>query len=114
MRLGRGPSGYKYAVVFGLKHKARPRVFREAFLIRPVVDLIQRCFYTLTMKTIKQGDVITLKAEFQDAGDNGVTFRATENEDGGRFKVAAEIGLAYNPVQVIRVDWVATVNGEAI
>lgn len=60
---------------------------------------------------VKRGDVVTFKLEWQDAGDANIVFRAIEDEDGGRVKVSAELGLPFNPVQVVCVDWVATVNG---
>jgi hypothetical protein len=61
---------------------------------------------------IKQGDTITFKPEYSDPGDEAVMFRALENEDGGRLLVIAELGLPFNPTQIIRVDWIDTVNGQ--
>ena len=64
--------------------------------------------------TIKQGDLVTFKPEWSDPGDETITFRAIEDEDGGRFKAVAELGLPLNPTQIVRVEWVATVNGQHI
>ena len=64
--------------------------------------------------TIKQGDLVTFKPEWSDPGDEMVTFRAIEDEDGGRVKIVAELGLEFNPIQVVCVDWVATVNGQHV
>jgi hypothetical protein len=55
---------------------------------------------------IKQGDIVKFKPEWQDQGDENVTFRAIENEDGGRVRVVAEIGLPINPEQVVSVAWI--------
>ena len=63
---------------------------------------------------IKQGDLVTFKPQWSDPGDEMVTFRAIEDEDGGRVKVLAELGLPLNPTQVVRVEWVATVNGQPL
>lgn len=63
---------------------------------------------TGAFEMIKQGQKITFKPEFQDAGDEAITFVAIEDEDGGRVKVRAELGLPINPVQVVRVDMIAT------
>ena len=64
--------------------------------------------------TIKQGDLVTFKPEWSDPGDDQVAFRAVENEDGGRFKVVAELDLPYNPTQAVRAEWLATVNGQPV
>src|SRR5689334_4698324 len=63
---------------------------------------------------IKQGDLVTFKPERSDPGEETVTYRAIENEDGGRVKVLAELGLPINPTQVISVEWVVTVNGQPL
>jgi hypothetical protein len=63
-------------------------------------------------RTIKEGDKLTFKPEYSDPGDESITFRALENEDGGRVKVIAELGLPINPTQIVSVAWLATVNGE--
>jgi hypothetical protein len=54
---------------------------------------------------ICKGDRITFKPEWRDAGDESIEFRAIENEDGGRVKVMAMLGLSINPVSVIRTEW---------
>ncbi len=59
--------------------------------------------------TVRQGDRIEFKPEWQDDGDSEGVFIAIENEDGGRFKVVAEMGLPINPVQVVTVEMVSRV-----
>jgi len=54
---------------------------------------------------IKKGDVEKIKPEWQDRGDDAITFVAIEDEDGGRVKIQAQIGLRFNPVQVVKVEW---------
>lgn len=63
---------------------------------------------------IKEGDVVTFKPEHRDPGDESITFRALDDENRGRFMVVAELGLSVNPTHVVRVEWVATVNGQEI
>jgi len=53
---------------------------------------------------IHKGDTVTFKPEWRDAGDDSITFIAIEDEDGGRVKVMAQLGLPLNPVQVVSVD----------
>ena len=55
---------------------------------------------------IRRGDIVKFKAEWRDAGDENVVFIAVENEDGGRVKVEAQLGLAINPVQVVSVEMI--------
>jgi hypothetical protein len=55
---------------------------------------------------IRKGDIVRFKPEWRDAGDEDVTFVAIEDEDGGRVKVEAQLGLAINPIQVIAVEMV--------
>lgn len=54
-------------------------------------------------QAIKKGDVVVFRPEWRDAGDENITFRAIEDEDGGRVKVVAELGLPINPVQVVAI-----------
>ena len=54
---------------------------------------------------IKAGDTVTIKAEWQDAGDDLIQWVAIEDEDGGRVKIQAQLGLAINPVQVVKTSW---------
>lgn len=56
---------------------------------------------------ITKGQTVTFEPQWQDAGDVGITFVAIENEDGGRVKVRAELGLSFNPVSVVTVDMIA-------
>jgi hypothetical protein len=59
--------------------------------------------------TIKAGDLVRIKPEWQDAGDDAITFVAVENEDGGRVKIEAQLGLPINPTQVVKVEWLEQV-----
>jgi hypothetical protein len=53
---------------------------------------------------IKAGEVVKIKPQCQDPGDEDITFVAIEDEDGGRVKIQAQLGLAINPVHVVNVD----------
>jgi len=54
---------------------------------------------------IKAGDVVKIKPEWQDRGDDAITFVAIEDEDGGRVKIQAQLGMRFNPVHVVKVEW---------
>lgn len=53
---------------------------------------------------IRKGDTVKIKPEWQDDGDDQITFIAVDDEEKGRVTIEAQIGLAYNPQQVVRVD----------
>jgi hypothetical protein len=55
--------------------------------------------------TIKAGDVVRIKPEWQDVGDDKCIFIAIENEDGGRVRIECQLGLPINPTQIVRVEW---------
>lgn len=55
---------------------------------------------------IRKGDKVKIKPEYQDIGDSEIEFIAIENEDGGRVKIQARLGLTYNPVQVVRTEMI--------
>ena len=59
---------------------------------------------------VQKGDIVVFKPEWQDDGDDKITFRAVEDEDGGRVLVVAELGLPINPTQVVRTDMIAEVS----
>lgn len=55
--------------------------------------------------TIKKGDTVKIKPEWQDAGDDKIEFVAMEDEDGGRVLIGA-LGVLQNftPTQVVLVS----------
>ncbi len=63
------------------------------------------------IESVKRGQLVTFKPEWQDAGDNEITFRAIEDSCervNGTMTVAviAELGLPINPVQVASLDMI--------
>jgi len=58
---------------------------------------------------IKKGDKVTFKPEFQDAGDDQITFIAACDEYAGRVQVSAQIGFAIEPVQVVLISMIESV-----
>ena len=56
---------------------------------------------------IKKGDRLTFRPEWQDPGDESVIFIALEDEDGGRVRVIADLGLAINPEQIVETKMIA-------
>lgn len=53
---------------------------------------------------IRAGDIVRIRPEWQDEGDEDIQFRAIEDEDGGRVRIEAQLGLAINPTQVVAVE----------
>lgn len=53
---------------------------------------------------IKAGDIVKIKPEWQDEGDDKITFIAIEDEDGGRVRIEAQLGLPLNPNEVVTTD----------
>lgn len=62
------------------------------------------------MKPVQKGDVVKLRPEYRDKGDEGITFIATENEDRGRVRVMAQLGLSVNPTYVVTVSMLQEVD----
>jgi imidazole glycerol phosphate synthase subunit HisF len=52
---------------------------------------------------IKKGDVVKIKKEWQDAGDDQIVFLACEDEDGGRVLIEPQINISFKPRQVVQV-----------
>jgi hypothetical protein len=50
---------------------------------------------------IKKGDVVTIKPEWRDPGDDKITFIACEDEDGGRVLIEPQIAMRIKPRQVV-------------
>lgn len=55
---------------------------------------------------IKAGQEITIKPEFQDAGDADVKWIAVDDEAKGRVTIQAQLGWPINPTQVVRVEMI--------
>lgn len=54
---------------------------------------------------IKAGDKVTIRPEWQDAGDSAFEWRAVDNEEQGRVTIEPQgTGLPYPPRQVVNVD----------
>ena len=62
--------------------------------------------------SIKAGDVVKIKPEWQDDGDEDIVFIAIEDEDGGRVRIQPQLSLSINPNQVVNADWLETVAAE--
>jgi hypothetical protein len=55
-------------------------------------------------RPIKAGDVVTIKPEWRDAGDDQIVWIALEDEDGGRVRIQAQLGLPMNPNQIVETS----------
>lgn len=61
-------------------------------------------------KMIKAKDIIRIKPEFQDAGDEHLVWVAVEDEDGGRVRIAPiNTGMKYPPNQVVTTEMLVPV-----
>jgi hypothetical protein len=57
---------------------------------------------------IRKGDQVKIKPEWQDKGDDQVVFIAVDDEEKGRVTIQAQLGMHFNPTQVVRVDMLVT------
>jgi hypothetical protein len=68
-----------------------------------------QCFHQgLSKAVIKKGDIITIKPQWQDAGDASFTWVARDDEENGRVDISA-VELAYMdvwPAQTVRTDMI--------
>ncbi|MBI3903814.1 MAG: hypothetical protein HY306_12880 [Nitrosomonadales bacterium] len=54
---------------------------------------------------IKAKDIIKIKPEYQDKGDEALVWVALEDEDGGRVRISPlNTGLAFPPNQVVNTE----------
>lgn len=58
---------------------------------------------------IKSGDVIRIKPEWQDNGDDRFEWRAVSGVDHGVIDVTADLGMRINPIQTVRADMIVLV-----
>lgn len=57
------------------------------------------------MKTIQRGDAIRILPQWQDHGDDKLTWIAIEDEDGGRVRILPiDSGMTIPPNYVVRID----------
>jgi len=54
---------------------------------------------------IKAGDIIRIKNEYQDEGDEEIVFIAVDDEEKGRVTIQAQLELNIKPTQVVNVEW---------
>ena len=68
-----------------------------------------QCFHQgLSKAVIKKGDIITIKPQWQDAGNASFTWVAREDDENGRVDISA-VELAYMavwPAQTVRSDMI--------
>lgn len=57
-------------------------------------------------RPFKQNDKVKILPQWQDEGDDEITFVCVEDEDGGRVRIEALIGLPLNPQQVVKTDMI--------
>lgn len=59
------------------------------------------------MSTIKKGDTVKIKPEYQDAGDDLIVFIACEDETQGRVIVQAQIpNMAIKPQMILTSEMI--------
>lgn len=54
---------------------------------------------------IKAGDIIRIKKEYQDKGDEEIVFIAVDDQEKGRVTIQAQLDLNIKPTQVVNVEW---------
>ena len=54
------------------------------------------------------GDIIKFKPEWQDGGDDDITFIAMDDEEKGRIVVEGQVDLPIKPQQTVSVTWIAS------
>ena len=59
------------------------------------------------MKTFKKNDIVKIKPEYQDEGDDKITFVCVEDEDGGRIRIEYKLGLTFNPQSVVTTNMIS-------
>lgn len=63
------------------------------------------------MAIIKKGTKVSIKPQWQDAGDDLIDWIAAEDEDGGRVLIEAKLpGMVYTQTQVVQTCMLVGVN----
>jgi hypothetical protein len=57
-----------------------------------------------TLHSFKKGDLVKIRPEWQDAGDEGIEWVCLEDGDGGRVRIQPKLGLPVVLNQVVSVD----------
>lgn len=56
---------------------------------------------------IKKNDIIRIRPEFRDEGDDSLIWIALEDEDGGRVRIApVNTGLKFPPNQIVNTEMI--------
>lgn len=61
---------------------------------------------------IKAGQTVRIKKEWQDKGDENITWIAVDDEEKGRVTIEAQVNLPLKPQQVVKVEWLEPVGGQ--
>lgn len=62
---------------------------------------------------IKAKDLIRIRPEYQDEGDDSLVWMALEDEDGGRVRIAPlDTGLKFPPNQVVTTKMIEKVGND--
>jgi hypothetical protein len=56
--------------------------------------------------TFKKGDLVKIRPEWQDHGDETLEWFCLEDEDDGRVCIQPKLGLPIEPNQVVSVDMI--------
>lgn len=62
-----------------------------------------------TMK-YKKGQIVKIKPEYQDLGDELIKFVCLENESQGKIEIQAMLGLPINPTQIVTLEMIEPSN----
>jgi hypothetical protein len=58
------------------------------------------------MARFKANDIVGIRSEWRDPGDDEIDFVCLEDEDGGRVLIEAQLPLPIKPTQVVRTDMI--------
>ena len=74
------------------------------------VDLTMT-FKNLPLKPFLKGNVVRIRPQFQDAGDNEFTWVVLADEEKGRVDISAiDSILKIKPIHPVQVDWIEHVS----
>jgi hypothetical protein len=59
-----------------------------------------------TLHSFKKGDLVKIRPEWQDTGDEGIEWVCLDDEDGGRVCIQPKLGMSIDPNQVVSVDMI--------
>jgi hypothetical protein len=60
----------------------------------------------MSENSFKKGDLVKIRPEWQDPGDENIEWFCLEDEDGGRVRIQPKLGLPIDPNQVVSINMI--------